>query len=460
MAMNTKSGCLIALSLLSFCSFAGSDKRDEFVYEEVKRFWVVQLEGGELEVIEQVKSCYAKLRAAPKVQMLEAEQCIIWDIALSELSSSVSQVFGEAKGVPAESLQTRFARKETMRLSVMKLLNQLGLDEHEAASKIDDIGIRISRVFAQAFNEVGKDLGLAESVKQEPASILDEIAAQVDQSANQRNAETNLNLGRKYAEGDGVPQNYATATNLFRLSAEQGNAEAQYNLGISYAKGYGVQKDEHEAFKWFRLAAEQGLSQAQIVVGNIYGHGVLIQQDAVQAAKWIRLAARQGVPDAQNQLGNLYKSGIGVQQDHKEATYWHRQAADQGHVLAQYNLGADYLKGLGVLQDYKEASKWFLLAADKGLADAQLAAGLLFQVGYGVPESRPAAYALFNISSVGNPSSSNPAIERRAALTLLLSAQEIASAQALANEMAKPNNLIKALNQYLVRQSDKKKKNM
>lgn len=37
-------------------------------------------------------------------------------------------------------------------------------------------------------------------------------------------------LGDKYYDGDGVPQNYAEALRLFRLSADHGNAIAKYNL--------------------------------------------------------------------------------------------------------------------------------------------------------------------------------------------------------------------------------------
>jgi len=41
-----------------------------------------------------------------------------------------------------------------------------------------------------------------------------------------------------YQRGD-----YATAVRLWRPPAEQGNAEAQYNLGVMYAEGDGVPQD-------------------------------------------------------------------------------------------------------------------------------------------------------------------------------------------------------------------------
>ena len=56
-----------------------------------------------------------------------------------------------------------------------------------------------------------------------------------------------------YNRGD-----YETALKKFLPLAEQGNASAQYNLGVMYANGRGVPQDYAEAMKWYRLAAEQG----------------------------------------------------------------------------------------------------------------------------------------------------------------------------------------------------------
>ena len=44
----------------------------------------------------------------------------------------------------------------------------------------------------------------------------------------------------------------------YRLAAEQGDAEAQSNLGNRYANGTGVPQDYVQAYMWFNLAAAQG----------------------------------------------------------------------------------------------------------------------------------------------------------------------------------------------------------
>jgi TPR repeat protein len=58
-----------------------------------------------------------------------------------------------------------------------------------------------------------------------------------------------------YAEGQGVPQDYAAAMRWYRKAAEQGVANAQNNLGLMYAEGKGVAQDSAAALSWFRKAA-------------------------------------------------------------------------------------------------------------------------------------------------------------------------------------------------------------
>ena len=63
------------------------------------------------------------------------------------------------------------------------------------------------------------------------------------------------NLGVMYANGQGVPQDYAEAVKWYRKAAEQGDAAAQYNLGLMYANGQGVPQDYVQAYKWISIAA-------------------------------------------------------------------------------------------------------------------------------------------------------------------------------------------------------------
>jgi uncharacterized protein len=62
-------------------------------------------------------------------------------------------------------------------------------------------------------------------------------------------------LGFRYENGFGVPQNYIAAVDLYQRAAEQGDVFAQARLGLSYDKGHGIQKDIILAYKWLDLAA-------------------------------------------------------------------------------------------------------------------------------------------------------------------------------------------------------------
>ena len=135
------------------------------------------------------------------------------------------------------------------------------------------------------------------------------------------------NLGFMHYAGQGVPQDYAEAARLYRLSADQGHPTAQYNLGFMYHEGQGVPQDYVESAKWYQLSADQGNSGAQYNLGLMYSQGRGVPRNSVEAARWFRLSAEQCNPYGQLNLGLAYKDGEGVFKD-----------LVQAHVL--FNLAA------------------------------------------------------------------------------------------------------------------------
>ena len=79
-------------------------------------------------------------------------------------------------------------------------------------------------------------------------------------AANQGNAEAQAqaNLGLKYDNGEGVPENNKTAVKWYTLAAEQGYAMAQGNLGNMYFNGTGVLTDSRRAYMWLNLGSYNG----------------------------------------------------------------------------------------------------------------------------------------------------------------------------------------------------------
>ena len=180
-----------------------------------------------------------------------------------------------------------------------------------------------------------------------------------------------FDIGDRYFNGEGVPQDNGEAVRWYRLAADQGHARAQARLGFMYFNGEGVPQDDGEAARWYRLAADQGYAAAQSNLGLMYGIGRGVPQDDGERLRWYRLAADQGHAGAQYNLGLVYGNGRGVPQDEDEAARWFRLAADQGHAGAQYNLGLMYGTGRGVPQDYVAAHKWANLAAAQGHENAR-----------------------------------------------------------------------------------------
>ena len=65
------------------------------------------------------------------------------------------------------------------------------------------------------------------------------------------------NLGVLYANGQGVPQDYAKAREWYEKAAAAGDAAAMRNLGFLYANGQGVPQDYAKAREWYEKAAAQ-----------------------------------------------------------------------------------------------------------------------------------------------------------------------------------------------------------
>ena len=118
-------------------------------------------------------------------------------------------------------------------------------------------------------------------------------------------------------------------------------------LGEIYAEGIGVPQDFAESFKWYRMAGENGDADGQFYVGVYYETGKGVRQDKAEARRWYAMSAAQGHVEAQYNLGIMYYFGQGGLQNKYEAAKWFRRAAEQGASYAQYNLAVCYQNGEG-----------------------------------------------------------------------------------------------------------------
>ncbi len=116
--------------------------------------------------------------------------------------------------------------------------------------------------------------------------------------AEQGDAEAQLRLGMRYAEGDGVIQNDKEAARWFEMAAKQGLAEAQYQYGLVLLQGRGVVQNYKAAFSWIEKPAQRGYAKAQYSLGELYRYGTGTMIDKARAYLWFNLAAAQGVEAA------------------------------------------------------------------------------------------------------------------------------------------------------------------
>lgn len=142
--------------------------------------------------------------------------------------------------------------------------------------------------------------------QQGKAGSNDEDLSAIISKAEQGDHEAQKNLGIKYAEGDGIPQDITQAVYWLTKAAEKGDAEVQVYLGILYAKGVHVPQDYEKAIDWLTRAAEQGVIGAQLKLGVLYEKGKGIQ-DYVKGYAWFNIAALHGDKTAKEKKNLLLK---------------------------------------------------------------------------------------------------------------------------------------------------------
>jgi TPR repeat protein len=267
----------------------------------------------------------------------------------------------------------------------LKLIAQVDLAEvrKQLAARPIDAGVRdtvaaqqerLKRLEAQ-FEAMQKQQQVGQVPGRAPASPLSDISVAdlraLHTQAAQGNATTQVELGLRYAVGNGVLQDYALARQLWEQAAAQGNATAQLNLGVLYGAGKGVPQDYATARQWWEQAAAQGDAMAQLKLGILYGNGWGVPQDYAMARQWYEQAAAQGNATAQLNLGYLYVKGKGVPQEYAKGRYWWEQAAARGNATAQFTLGVLYDNGEGVPKDDVRAYMWYSLAAANSTGEGQ-----------------------------------------------------------------------------------------
>lgn len=142
----------------------------------------------------------------------------------------------------------------------------------------------------------------------------------------------------KKESGDSAPVLLSTKTpkpkwkNVTELKefAANGDAQACFELGDRYVEGDGVPQDPVQAIPFFERAAKGGLANAWFKLGKIYHDGLGVPVDYVQALDYFTRAARANVTEAQHNIGAMLVSARGVKRDYIEGLAWLIVAAKSG----------------------------------------------------------------------------------------------------------------------------------
>ncbi|MFI3255707.1 MAG: MobP3 family relaxase [Eubacteriales bacterium] len=194
---------------------------------------------------------------------------------------------------------------------------------------------------------------------------------------------TQYRIGKMYATGTGVEQDYEKAveflTKAYEADPEKPHVYSAYTLAGLYKRGLGVEADEVKAFQFYKEAAEGDFPFADFEVAKSYetGSGTDIDLDKAQenykkALEGFIELEKQGEDDKlQYRLGKMFLEGKGTEIDLDKAMEYFEKSAKVGNQYAQYTLGKLYFFGEEIPQDKEKAWEYFCKSAEQGNEYAQ-----------------------------------------------------------------------------------------
>ena len=107
--------------------------------------------------------------------------------------------------------------------------------------------------------------------------------------ADQGDPRAEYALGKHYANGDGVKQDYRAAKDWFLAAAEQGHIRAQGKVAAAFWSGKGAPQDYSKAYFWALLGRAGGDEPSAAIVMNSAAHLTPAQTAAEQrqAELWL-----------------------------------------------------------------------------------------------------------------------------------------------------------------------------
>jgi uncharacterized protein len=170
------------------------------------------------------------------------------------------------------------------------------------------------------------------------------------------------------------------ALSSLQYAADHGHGFAAWQLGRMYADGDGVPRDDYRAFEYFQKFADSHaddnpamprarfVANAFVALGQYYLEGIpntTVTPSPERARRMFAHAASYfGDPEAQYQLAMMYAEGNGVGRDPKRAVPWLVLASNKGHYKSQALLGRILFKGEHGTRQRASGLMWLTIACD------------------------------------------------------------------------------------------------
>jgi len=252
---------------------------------------------------------------------------------------------------------------------------------------------------------------------------------------NEGYAPAGITLGNLYFLGDGVAEDFETASHFMEMAeaggfvaasailayrdliddsrtmfrgqafmtltglCQQGDVTAQYLLGAAQLFGEGVRQNVQSGLHWSELAGQAGHPYAYESIAEYYEtkQGATAQDIAV-ALEYYDKAVAAGSATADYYVGIIYRDGIGVPAS-DELAFQHFQAASRlNHPGAYNNLAYMYEEGQFVDVDTAEAMALYEISMELGSETAPFNLAVAYLWGNGVPVNYAKSAALFILS--------------------------------------------------------------
>jgi hypothetical protein len=170
------------------------------------------------------------------------------------------------------------------------------------------------------------------------------------------------------------------AVSSLQYAAEHGHGFALWQLGRMYADGDGVKRDDLRAFEYFQKFADSHaddnpaiprarfVANAFVALGHYYLDGIpnssVSPSPELARRMFAHAASYFGDAEAQYQLAKLYLDGKSVRREPKRAVPWLLLSANKGHYRSQAMLGRILFNGEHGMRQRASGLMWLTIACD------------------------------------------------------------------------------------------------